>query len=175
MGRRFLGLKPWQFLAFFLLWLASAGTAFGVYRWVAVPETTTAEQSQLVPVLRGDLTTTVETSGSIIFPEKEVLTFGTGGMVGEVLVEPGDTVEKGQVLARLDSTIIASLEKAVVQAQVNLRNAQEALKEAKSPSYWEGERARKEQAVLNARKALEAAKEALDRAKNPPTGRGTGP
>ena len=55
------------------------------------------------------------------------MTFGTQGTVGEVLVEEGQVVKEGQPLAMLDAATVASLEKAVAQARVNLRNAQEEL------------------------------------------------
>ena len=64
----------------------------------------------------GDLVNQVSTNGSIVFPNREILTFGTQGAVGGVLVEEGQQVEEGQILADLDRSTVASLEKAVAQA-----------------------------------------------------------
>ena len=58
----------------------------------------------------GDLVNQVSTNGSIVFPNTEILTFGTQGAVGEVLVEEGQQVEEGQILADLDRSTVASLE-----------------------------------------------------------------
>ena len=71
--------------------------------------------------------------GSLVYPVRETLTFGTQGTVEEVLVEEGQVVEEGQALARLDATTVASLERAVARARVDLRSAEEALAEAKDP------------------------------------------
>lgn len=58
------------------------------------------------------------------------LSFNTGGIVGEVLVAEGDSVQKGQPLARLDqreqfATAVASAELELVNAQVALKKLNE--------------------------------------------------
>lgn len=67
---------------------------------------------------RGNIVSTVSATGSIE-PERQVeLAFKSAGRVAEVLVEEGDTVTAGQILARLETT---DLELALAQAEANLR------------------------------------------------------
>ncbi len=71
-------------------------------------------------VARGDLLITVSVSGNLEMPHKTDLSFGTTGMVAEVLVDDGDPVTEGQVLARLDAQ---SLEVAVAVAETTYEAA----------------------------------------------------
>ncbi len=114
---------------------------------------------QVVAVQRGDLTIDITAVGNLAFAHEEELTFGVEGTVEEVLVEVGDTVEEGQVLAELDDTSIISLQEAVTQARINLEEAQN--------PYTESDIAQAEAAVANARVTLEAAQEALEESENP--------
>jgi HlyD family secretion protein len=81
-----------------LLILGSFGVSLGVQPLMAQeqPTTTTVE--------RRTLTNTVETSGSIEAESSVSLSFGTSGTVAEVLVEVGDAVTEGQVLASLNKS-----------------------------------------------------------------------
>lgn len=124
------------------------------------PESDTVSKAQVVTVQRGDLTIDITAVGNLAFAYEEKLTFGVEGTVEEVPVEVGDSVEEGQVLANLDDTFIISLQKAVVQARIDLRDA-ELVKEL--------DIAQAEAAVADARVALEAAQEALEEAENPYT------
>jgi HlyD family secretion protein len=72
-------------------------------------------------VTRGDLVISVPVSGNLEMPRKTDLSFGTTGMVEEVLVEEGDKVVKGQELARLDAR---SLELSVAIAQADYETAE---------------------------------------------------
>ncbi len=123
---------------------------------------------QVVTVQRDDLTIDVISSGNLIFAYQEELAFEVPGTVGEVLVEVGDSVEEGQVLANLDDTSIISLQKTMAQARIDLDNAQEALEEAENP-HTELDIAQAEASVANAKVALETAQEALEEAENPYT------
>jgi multidrug efflux pump subunit AcrA (membrane-fusion protein) len=67
-------------------------------------------ETELYTVQYGDLTSTIYSSGSLVYSTSEQLTFGSAGMVEAVYVEKDDTVGKGEVLARLDSESIESLE-----------------------------------------------------------------
>ncbi len=60
------------------------------------------EEIRTVTVERGSVVATVSASGELIAPTDVVLDFPTGGRLVEVLVEPGDRVAVGDVLARLD-------------------------------------------------------------------------
>ena len=145
-------------------------------------DSTTVTEEQLVTVQRGDLTIDITAVGNLTFSHREELTFEVDGTVGEVLVEVGDRVEEGQVLAELDDTSIISLQEAVSQveinleqarinleqARINLRDAEENLEEAQNP-YTELDIAQAEAAVVNARVTLEVAQEALGEVENPYT------
>ena len=75
-----------------------------------------AENQQVIPAQLGNLVNQVSTSGNLVFPERETLTFGSEGTVIKILVNEGQQVTKGQVLARLDRSAVISLEEAVAQA-----------------------------------------------------------
>jgi len=72
-------------------------------------------------VARGDLVISVSVSGNLEMPHKTDLSFGATGMVAEILVNEGDSVVKGQTLARLDAR---SLELNVETAQARCKTAQ---------------------------------------------------
>lgn len=115
-------------------------------------------ERQIVAVTRDDLMTTISAIGNISMPEQAYLTFGSGGSandlhtVQEVNVSFGDTVRKGDVLAKIDT---ASLERAVEQAEANLRTAQINLEQASSETN-----------ILKAKATIESAKASLASAEN---------
>jgi len=82
---------------------------------------------QLVKVTRGDLTVSVTGSGKIETSLEARLAFGSAGKVEKILVEEGDSVSKGEVLAKLDTS---ALELARTQSQVALTQAEVALTQA---------------------------------------------
>jgi RND family efflux transporter MFP subunit len=82
-----------------------------------VEETTLATYT----VGQGDLVITASGSGTLIPATEMALGFRSGGVLAEVLVEVGDRVEAGQVLARLDD---ADAQDQLAQARINLRQAE---------------------------------------------------
>jgi len=96
-------------------------------------------------VSRADLMITAPARGNLEIAQKAYLSFGVTGTVREVLVDRGDTVEKDQVLARLDApSLEAGVEVAELQvemARLQLRTAQEQYDRAregwKVPEGWE--------------------------------------
>lgn len=82
---------------------------------VAEPELGTAV------VTRGDIVISVTGTADLVPAAELGLGFRAGGTVAEVLVEVGDSVEEGDVLARLDK---ANLERALTQAKIELQIAQ---------------------------------------------------
>jgi HlyD family secretion protein len=101
----------------------------------AVPE------NQIVSVQRGDLTIDIAAAGNLALSLTEDLAFEMSGTVEEVLVEEGETVEEGQVLATLDTSEweselsalerqVATKERDLLQADMNVINAELALEEA---------------------------------------------
>jgi multidrug efflux pump subunit AcrA (membrane-fusion protein) len=131
----FKGLRPWQAGVLVAVLAAAFGATYGVYVLATDSgEAGLSEDEQLYTVQYGDLINQVATNGSVVFPNKEQLSFDYQGTVGAVLVEEGEAVVKGQSLVILDGVTIASLEQAVAQARVSLRNAEEDLADAQAPA-----------------------------------------
>ena len=104
-------------------WLALAGAAgivaAAVIALLAVQsrESDAVVEPQSAAATTGQLTTTVDLSGSAAAAQTSNLTFGLAGKVAAVQVETGDEVSAGQALARFDA---AQLELAVREAELNL-------------------------------------------------------
>ena len=113
-------LHDWQLIALVLVVVGtSAGGIFAYTNSNSSDSETLVEGQQFVEVKKGDLTRQVTSNGSIVFPNKQSLFFGSQGTVEEVSVEVGDQVQTGQILARLDDDTVAQLQKDLAQAQVN--------------------------------------------------------
>jgi HlyD family secretion protein len=78
------------------------------------------EVQDTTKVSRGDLVISVDVSGNLEMLRKVDLSFGTSGMIKEIMVEEGDRVVKGQTLAKLDAPI---LEANVAMAELNLEQS----------------------------------------------------
>ncbi len=87
---------------------------------------------QEVEVTRGDLTLSVAGNGKIEAYREARLTFGSAGKLDKILVNEGDEVKSGDVLASLDTS---SLELAVNQARMSLTQAEAALTQAELARY----------------------------------------
>ena len=95
-----------------LPWLVVAGiasAAVGAYAWYQQRTAAAARQAALAAlrtetVALGSLVARVSATGAMLPEQQTNLFFLTPGTVAEVLVESGDAVEAGQVLARLDAT-----------------------------------------------------------------------
>ena len=83
--------------------------------------------TQLITVRYGNLTSSISASGSLVYSTSQQLTFDSAGTVAAIYVAKDDIVKQGDVLARLDSESIESLEGAVARDRLNLRDAEEAL------------------------------------------------
>ena len=79
------------------------------------------EATETVTVQRGSLVTSVTAVGSVRPGAEVVLSFEISGRVTDVLVRPGESVQKGQTLASLDSGDLALQ---VRSAQASLASAQ---------------------------------------------------
>ena len=120
-----------QLVVLIVAFAVAAGGSYSLLRFIDDgTDDVLASDEQLVPAQIGDLITTVSTDGSLVFPISETVVFESSGVIGEVLVAEGDIVTEGQILATLDPASVAGLEKAVVQAQLDLYEAQESLAEA---------------------------------------------
>lgn len=78
-------------------------------------------ETSVVTVQRGNLTIDITASGNLALSYTAEPAFEIAGYVEEVLVEEGDTVEEGQILASLDNT---SLERTVKQAEQSVKTAE---------------------------------------------------
>lgn len=155
-------IKAWQIGILAAVLLGAAGATYGIYSLVSGSGGTGLTQGQqLIPVRFRDLVNQVSTNGSLIYPERETLTFGSQGTVEEVLVEEGDRVLEGEVIANLDQITVASLDKAVVQAKISLQAAEDALAKARDP-HTALDVAQAEAKVANADLALIDARDVLD-------------
>jgi len=74
-------------------------------------------ENEVATVQRGNLVIDITAASNLALSVREDLPFQTAGFVNEVLVEEGDTVAKGQVLASLDTT---SLELEVEEMEAEL-------------------------------------------------------
>lgn len=132
-------------------------------------------EQETVVVERGTLRVTVEGSGNLA-PERELsVAFASGGKVTEVLIEVGDAVKAGDVLARLDDVdarqAVADAELQVRQAEINLALAQVDAEAGLAQANLEAAQADYERVVTNnahtgdqltsARITLKQAQEAL--------------
>lgn len=106
-------LLPWLVL---LVVIAGAAGGYYYYQQVQAERAGAAEVAALrtETVRRGDITALVSATGSILPAQQSSLFFTVPGTVLAVLVESGDTVAAGQLLAQVDDTALAL---AVQQAQ----------------------------------------------------------
>ena len=86
-------------------------------------ETTAEPELQTTTVRQGDLSIRATGAGTLVAGNEETLGFESQGTLAEVVVKKGDSVEKGDLIARLDDT----------EAQEALDDARIALAELRSP------------------------------------------
>jgi HlyD family secretion protein len=102
----------------------------------------------------GDITSSVEATGSVRAYQSEIYLWETSGVVGEVHVQLGEKVTKNTELASLQK---ASLPAEIIQAEASLLEAKRALEDLLGSSGTE---------AANAAIALREAQEAYDEAVN---------
>lgn len=113
---------------------------------------------KVVELSKTSMTRSIVASGRLTTDDETLLSFKTGGLVSAVLVEEGERVRKGQVLATLDMTEINSL---VAQARSGMEKAERDLARAKN--LYRDSVATLEQ-LQNAGTAYELAKQQLSAA-----------
>jgi RND family efflux transporter MFP subunit len=128
-------------------------------------------QYQIATVQGGNLTIEITGSGNLALSSTEDLAFEMAGTVQEVLVEEGDSVEEGQVLARLDTSEwedeLTTLELNLLQAKINLENAELSLERAEEDNNTDPvDIDIKELQVKLVKRRLEEAEKALEEANN---------
>ena len=112
---------PWLILAVIV---AGGVGGYYYYQQLQAEKARAAEAAALrtETIARGDITARVSATGSILPTQQSNLFFAVPGTVVAVLVESGDTVKTGQLLARVDATTLAlavqQAEDAVTVAQI---------------------------------------------------------
>ncbi len=110
--------------------VAVGGGWYYYYRYLPSQTSAAGETIQTARVREGNLVMSATGSGTLIPAQEVDLGFNGGSVLTEVLVEVGDRVEIGDVLARIDPT---DLERALIQAEADLTVAQDNLEKAKNP------------------------------------------
>ena len=123
-------IRRWQVITAVIVLLVAAAGAFVVSQRSSTQDNANIEEDQqIIPIRRGDLIQEISITGSLSLPNRETLTFGSSGVIADIMVEEGDKVTAGQTLAVLEQEDIAALEEKVIQARVALRDAEEALED----------------------------------------------
>lgn len=114
------------------------------------------EPVEEVVVAEPEQAPTVNVTGRVVPSDWTVLSFTQNGTIVELLVEVGDRVEEGDVIARLGA---AEMQVQLLQAQANLTEAQARLEKVEAgPSEEEINAAEQMVAAANARTAAAAAR-----------------
>jgi HlyD family secretion protein len=126
-----------KLLGVMLIAAITGGLAVPLSGCTSESEAASVVEDQVVAIQRGDITIDIATAGNLSFCREEELAFEMAGTVEEVLVEVGDSVEEGQVLAKLDSSEwedqLTSKENSLLQAEINVKNAEIAYDNAVNP------------------------------------------
>ena len=155
-------MKSWKLWAgVVILVAAGVGGYFGFNAWTGSGAEDDTAQTQLVPVTRGTLVNDVSVTGTLTYATRESVSFGQQGIVSEIPVSEGDEISAGDTLAVLDGETLVNLEQAIAQARLDVRNAEEALEDARNP-YTAVQIAKAESDVANARLDLQQTEEELD-------------
>lgn len=160
-----------------VLVLAIAGS-IAYYQTIYLPAqtaSTTTIAMQTATVRQGNLVLYASGTGTLISANETALAFKTGGQVTDILVEVGDEVKAGDLLAKVDdnsaqiaytqakrayaeltsASAIATAQIAVADAQTEVVSAQNHLEYVLGPNilYWENEVAKGEDALTEAQTA----------------------
>ncbi|NTW03460.1 MAG: biotin/lipoyl-binding protein, partial [Oscillochloris sp.] len=134
-----------------------AGSSLGGVSSIGEPTTsTTGTPVTTYTVQRGTIEDILQFSGQIA-PVQYPMSFAQDGVIQKIFVKPGQTIKEGDLIAQLD---IQDLESQIVQAQLTLQQAQQAINQATQLSLLE---------VKQAEIALEAAQQDLEKTKEPPS------
>lgn len=123
-------------LKFILAWsLVLCMVLFFIYNWAGGQKGTTTEY-RTMEARRGDLTVTVTATGNLVPTNQVDVGTEVSGTVASVEVDFNDVVKAGQVLARLDTTMLDAQvnqsRSAVESSRANLLLAQASVMEARS-------------------------------------------
>lgn len=141
-----------------LVVIAAIGGGLYFYKLKAALAKAPATNLPSVTVARGNVISSVSTSGTVVLQDQQALSFGISGTITQIKVDNGSLVKKGDLLAVLDTV---SLERALAQAKANLDAANIKLSQTKNP-YKDSDIIAAEGAVVSARSSLISAQKSLD-------------
>lgn len=122
-------LRYWWFLLILLI------IGVGIYFYIQKNKNTQENNYKTTTLLTKDLIVTVSATGNLEPTNTVDIGIEVSGTIKEVLVDYSDTVTKGQVLAKLDTTKLASkvssTKASLNVAKANLQESQVSLKDAK--------------------------------------------
>ena len=118
--------RRWGVLITLLLVAAAGAVGWYYFNYYAVAQESAEPALQTARVRKGDIMITASGTGNLLPATELNLAFRSGGVLAEMLVQVGDEVEAGQILARLDD---ADAQAQVAQAEANLTLAELKLSE----------------------------------------------
>jgi HlyD family secretion protein len=121
-------------------WYLGEKTGSRLFPWSAQAAAGAQEQTYTTSVRRGDIRISASGSGTLVAAQSVDLHFPVSGTVVELNVQAGDTVEAGQVLARLGNSEslqaeLAAAELELLQARKELQDLQENAGTALAEAY----------------------------------------
>lgn len=158
--------SPWKRRAAALMaLLAVLGAGYGIYWFFSGSEDgPTAEPLQTTAVRKGELVSSLTTTGTAASSLTSRLTFQSSGQVKTISVTVGQQVTAGQELGRLDDRDAKrKLETAASNLNISRLKLQQMLEPPKPQDV-----AAAEQSVASAQAQVASARAALDKALNPP-------
>lgn len=120
------------------------------------PDRSATTEPRTLPVSRATVTSVVSVAGSVRSAVTANAVFATSGTVAEVLATVGESVTEGQVLARLDATVV---ERELAGAEADLTAARDAVERAAGNG---DSSTQAETAVVQAELAVAEARERVD-------------
>jgi RND family efflux transporter MFP subunit len=155
--------KTFWIVLIVILLLAGGGYAAyasGILPWLSPQQETEPEITfQTATVTVGNLSITADGSGSLVPSSTVELSFDATGTLLELLVEVGDQVQAGDVLAWIDD---ADARNAVAEAELSVLQAEEALQDAQDTAALEQAVAQAELKVAQTEANLATAQSDLD-------------
>ena len=146
--------KNIKFGTWLIIIIMIGGLVYGGWYYLQRKNSSTT-QYQTVQAGKGNLTATIGATGTVRSYQTTTLNWQTTGIIGSILVSPGDKVKSGDVLASLERT---SLPQAVILAQADLVSAQQNLDNLKNSQT---STAQAQLNLVNAQKTYDSAKNTL--------------
>lgn len=145
-------MKKKGLLIFALMIVILVAGGLGYRAWASSQDSDSSE-IQTATVSRGELVSTLGSSGNTRTGQSATITWETSGKIGKITLEQGDTVTEDQVLAALDQNTLSN---EMIKAKQDLITAQQELDDLLNSKL---QQAQALQAVEDAQKALDSLKQ----------------